>query len=77
MIKNDKSVLPPWLSELEATLAAAADRGRFPHAVLIHGTYGSGRRRLVTSVAAQHCRKTVSTVGLRVPVDRPCGSRVS
>jgi DNA polymerase-3 subunit delta' len=43
----------PWLSELEATLAAAVDRGRFPHAMLIHGAQGSGRRHLVTSLAAR------------------------
>ena len=53
MIINDKSVVPPWLSELEATLAAAVDRGLFAHAVLIHGAQGSGRKRLVTSLAAR------------------------
>ncbi len=46
-------MLPPWLSELEATLAAAVDRDRFAHAVLINGAYGSGRRRLVASLAAR------------------------
>ena len=46
-------MIPPWLSELEATLAAAVDRGRFPHAMLIHGAQGSGRRHLVTSLAAR------------------------
>jgi DNA polymerase-3 subunit delta' len=46
-------MIPPWLSELEATLAAAVDRGRFPHATLIHGAQGSGRRHLVTSLAAR------------------------
>ncbi len=46
-------MIPPWLSELEATLVAAVDRGRFPHAVLIHGAQGSGRRHLVTSLAAR------------------------
>ena len=37
----------------QATLAAAVDRGRFPHATLIHGAQGSGRRHLVTSLAAR------------------------
>ena len=53
MIKNEMLLLPPWLIELEATLVAAVDRGRFAHAVLIHGAQGSGRRRLVTSLAAR------------------------
>lgn len=51
-------MMPPWLSELEATLAAAVDRGRFPHATLIHGAQGSGRRHLVTSLAARLLHST-------------------
>ena len=57
---------PPWLSELEVILAAVVDRGRFPHAVLIHGAYGSGRRCLVTSLAARLLHMTGA--GLR-PAD--------
>ena len=53
MILDEKTSVPPWLTELEATLAAAVGRGRFTHAVLIHGAEGSGRGCLVTSLAAR------------------------
>jgi DNA polymerase-3 subunit delta' len=38
--------LPPWLDPTRATLEGLMARGQFPHAVLIHGPSGCGRRML-------------------------------
>lgn len=61
-------MFPPWLSELEVTLAVAVDHDRFPHAVLIHGAYGSGRRCLVNNVAARLLHITNAGLGPADPV---------
>lgn len=57
---------PPWLNELQVTLGGAVDHGRFPHAVLIHGAYGSGRRWLLNNLAARLLHVTTADLG---PVD--------
>ena len=41
----------PWLTELEAELAAQAQSGQLAHAVLICGQKGAGRRRLAAWLA--------------------------
>ena len=37
---------PQWLEASRASLETLAERGRFPHALLIHGPEGNGRRLL-------------------------------
>ena len=40
-----------WLDTAVAEIAAAVERDTFPHALLIHGPYGTGRRQLAKQVA--------------------------
>lgn len=41
----------PWMAPVEAELAAQIDAGQLPHALLIHGQHGGGKRRLAAWLA--------------------------
>lgn len=59
---------PPWLNKVEVTLGEAVDHGRFPHALLMHGAYGSGRRWLLHNLAARLLQVTTAGLGTMDPV---------
>ncbi|MFC4261223.1 DNA polymerase III subunit delta' [Marinobacter lacisalsi] len=42
----------PWLTPVMERFAQALDQGRLPHATLVHGERGVGKRRLAESIAA-------------------------
>lgn len=58
----------PWLTPVMERFAQALDHGRLPHATLVHGERGVGKRRLAESIAALLvCEQR--TAG----VSEPCG----
>jgi len=44
-------IFPPWLAAESTRLAAALERDQLPHALLIHGPFGVGRRLLAFRLA--------------------------
>ncbi|MGH8212466.1 MAG: DNA polymerase III subunit delta' [Rhodanobacteraceae bacterium] len=53
-----KPDLPPWLAETWAALAARAERGRLPHALLLAGAAGLGKRAFAENfVRARLCKQ--------------------
>ena len=47
-------MLYPWLEQVFSELKQLSERGQLPHALLLHGPRGTGRRHLGLSLCSQH-----------------------